>query len=141
MNTNKFLLAGVVAGIAFFFAGWVVYGMLLMDFMKNHSTPAAQALNKTEMVWWALIAGNLITGLFYAYIFEKWAKIRTLTGGAIAGATIGFFIAVYMDLQFYAMYNMMEGLIAYVVDVVAATVMSAITGGVAGFMLGFNRTE
>lgn len=32
MDAKKIFMAGLVAGIAAFFLGWIIYGMLLMDF-------------------------------------------------------------------------------------------------------------
>jgi hypothetical protein len=34
MNTNKFLIGGIIGGIAYFLIGWLVWGMLLMNFMN-----------------------------------------------------------------------------------------------------------
>lgn len=140
MNTSKLIIAAIVAGIASFFIGWVVYGMLLMDFMKSNTLEPAKNLAKTEMVWWALIGSNLLMGFFYAYIFERWAKIRSFMGGMMAGGTLGLILGAMIDMQFYSMYQMSTGT-GYIVDVVASTVMSALVGGIAGFMLGLNRTE
>ena len=33
MDTKKFVLAGLIGGVAYFFLGWLVYGILLMDLM------------------------------------------------------------------------------------------------------------
>ena len=35
---SKLLVAGLVSGIVGFLLGWVIYGMLLMDFMAAHTT-------------------------------------------------------------------------------------------------------
>ncbi len=40
-------MGGIVGGILFFLLGWLIYGMLLMDFMNNH-TGAAGNVSRSE---------------------------------------------------------------------------------------------
>ncbi len=43
MNTQKFLVSGIVGGIVSFFAGYLIYGLLLMDFFaKNGGSGSAR---------------------------------------------------------------------------------------------------
>jgi len=35
MNTRKFLIAGISGGIVYFLLGWLIYGMLLNDYMRS----------------------------------------------------------------------------------------------------------
>src|SRR5512143_586689 len=72
MNTNKFLIGGIIGGIAFFLLGWLVWGMLLMDFMTNNAGTATGVMKaQGDMVWWALIVGNIFSGLFVSYVLNK----------------------------------------------------------------------
>jgi hypothetical protein len=58
MDTKKLFMGTIVGGIACFFLGWVVYGMLLMETMAAYSNPSIMRAG-TDMVWWAMILGNL----------------------------------------------------------------------------------
>lgn len=45
-----------------------------------------------------LVIGNLLTGLFLACVFSKWAGISTLKGGAKGGQLLVVFLPVHLDL-------------------------------------------
>ncbi len=134
MNTKNVLISGIAGGIAFFFLGWIIYGMLLMDYMTS-VCPVIPGLNRpeSEFVWWALIASNLLSGLFLAYIFDL-GKISGWLNGAKTGAIVGFLMSTTWDLSFYSMTNMIsrQGMIA---DVAAGTVMTALGGIVIGMVI------
>ncbi len=137
MNTNKILLAGLIGGVASFFAGWLIWGILLADFMKANTSAAAQDTMRSEnnMVWWALILGNLASGLLLALIFGRWGKISTLATGAKAGAVIGLLVSLYYDMVTYGTANMMT-LNGTLANILANAVVFGITGAAAGWYLG-----
>ena len=92
-----------------------------------------------EMVWWALIAGNLVAGFLLAYIFSK-AGVSTLSSGLITGAVIGLLMSCAMDLIMYATTNTISKS-AMLADVGISTVMSAIAGAAIGAAMGMgNKT-
>lgn len=138
MNTNKILLAGLAGGIATFIGGFVIYGIGLRPFFESHTTDAALKLVKEPMIWWAMIAGNLVWGMLLAYIFGKWASISTFRGGAKAGALIGFLVALSSDLMMFSM-NDFSDITATLVDPLANAALTAIAGGVVGWVLGMKK--
>lgn len=136
MSTNKILIAGLVAGIVAFFLGWIVWGMLLAGMSDTMSgTATGVSRGEDEMIWWALIVGNLFFGLLYAYIFGRWANISTAATGAKAAAMIALIMSVSWDLTMYATTNLMS-LNGVIIDIIASTVVSAVIGAVAAWMLG-----
>ena len=136
MDAKKFLIGTLVGGIAFFFLGYLIYGMTLASFFAGHAGSASGEMKSMEeIVWWALIAGNLASGALLSFIFLKWAHITTFGSGASAGATIGFFMALSMDLIRFGTSNSMD-LTASLTDVVVGTVMTALAGGAIGAVLG-----
>jgi hypothetical protein len=139
MNTTKMLISGIAGGIAAFFAGWLIYGILLMDFMAQNSGTATGVMRAdTEMVWWALIAGNLLSGMLYSYIFNRWANISTLSAGLSAGAVIGLIMGAAVDLTMYGTSNIMA-LNGVWADIAASAVLGAITGAVVGWVNGMGK--
>ena len=90
--------------------------------------------NPPDMVPLALY--NLVWGCLIAFIFEKWAGIRTFAGGFAGGAFLMFLISLATDLGFLAFMNMFKSLWFVAVDVVVVTFMGAVTGGVIGAILG-----
>ena len=122
----KILKGTVFGAIAFFFLGWLVWGILLMDFsMNNYNTEIY--LPEDEMIWWAMIVSNLALALMYTLIL-KWAGAKTLVDGVKIAAIIGALYALSIDLGYYSMTNVILNLSAIVVDTLAYLVISAITG-------------
>jgi hypothetical protein len=135
MNTNKFLLGGIIGGVANFLLGWLVWGMLLMNFMKENSNQTSGVFrSENEMVWWAMIVGNLSLGFLLSFIINK-AKINSAGSGAFAGATAGLFVAVGIDCMMYAQVYLFNAK-AMAVDVAASVVVSAIVGAIIGWFNG-----
>lgn len=136
MDTKKFLIGTLVGGIAFFFLGYLIYGVALASFFNQHSVAATGSMKTMEeIVWWALIAGNLASGALLTYIFLKWAHVTSFSSGASAAAAIGFFMSLSMDLIRFATSNSFD-LAASLTDVVVGTVMAAVAGGAIGAVLG-----
>ncbi len=141
MNYSKLLISSLIGGIVSFFVGWAIYGILLKDTMSKAMTPEANAINKTDMNLLGVFISGLVYSFLLAYIFERWAQIRTFASGAIAGGIIGCLIAMSFDIQLWAMLNMYADATYIPVDIAAATVMAALMGGAIGWFLGFNRNE
>ncbi|MBK6622253.1 MAG: DUF1761 domain-containing protein [Saprospirales bacterium] len=135
MKTSKLLLAGLVGGVVYFALGFLIYGLLMKDAMAGMSSVMRA---EADTQWWAGILGNLVMGVFLAYVFARWANVRTLMGGLTAGAIIGAFIASSYDLSMYAWTTMMD-MKGMVMDIVLSVVMTSVAGGVVGWMLGMGK--
>lgn len=138
MNT-RVLLAALAGGLTFFFLGWILYGMLLMDFMKANAG-SATGVDRTDMQMWAMVASSLVWGLLLALLFSRWAGISTFRGGAIGGAWVSFLISLSMDLNQYSLTNLMT-MNVLCIDPIAAGVLGALTGGVVGWVLGIRAKK
>jgi hypothetical protein len=136
MNSKKFVIGTLVGGIAFFFLGYLIYGVALAGFFSQHTVAASASMKPmSEIVWWALILGNLASGALLTYIFLKMGNINSFGGGASTGAAIGFFLALSMDFIRYATENSFD-LTAVFANVVVGVVMTAIAGGIVAAVLG-----
>ena len=137
MNTNKFLIGGIIGGIANFLLGWLVWGILLMSFMKEHTTEAGKAVMRADenMIWWALILANLMLGFLLSYILNKAGVMSAGTGAAI-GAVVGLLMTAAIDLFNYAFMDLSNSATTMVVDVLASTVVTAIVGAIIGWYNG-----
>ena len=134
---NKILIGGLIGGIAAFLLGWVIYGMALQGLMEANTTEAAKTTMRAEedMVWWAMILGNLALGFLFALIYGRWANISTFKTGAIAGAVIGLLWGLSFDLMMYSM-STLYTLTGVAIDVIAFAVMCALVGGIVAWWLG-----
>ncbi len=133
MDIKKVLIGGIVGGILYFLLGWLIYGMLLMDFMKSHSGLATN-VDKAEMDFLYLAVGNLAMGFLLAYVFVK-SNVSSLAGGLITGGVIGALVSVGVDCMMYGTTNVISKT-AMAADVAAMTVISAVVGAVVGMVLG-----
>jgi hypothetical protein len=133
MNVKKLTIGGIVAGILFFFLGWLIWGILLMDYMKaNPGTVSGFEKATPDMLWLGI--GNLLSGFLLAYIFVK-ANVNTLAAGVIVGAVVGLLMTAAYDCTNYGLTNLLSKKMM-VADVLAAAVWSGITGGITGWIMG-----
>lgn len=139
MDTSKLIMGTIVGTIVFFLAGWLIYGMLLANVMESGMTPEGLAVSKAEPNLVLIALSNACWALMYAYIFERWAGIRTWMTGGVAGAILGFLSATAIDLSFLSMTNMFKGFGSIIPDILGSTVLCAIGGAAIGWALGYNR--
>jgi hypothetical protein len=136
MDAKKRIVATLAGFVVFFLMGWLLYGMLLMNFfMENAGSATGVYRADSEMVYWALIVGNLLQSYLLVYIFGKWANITTFGGGLKTGITIGLILGYGYDLTMYGTSNI-SNLTATLVDPLIVATMMGVSGGVIGVVLG-----
>lgn len=128
-----------MGGISFFFLGWLIYGVLLMDFMSEFSNTTFNRPEE-EMVWWAMILSNMASGFIFSIIFG-WLNNKTIIGGVKIAAIIGGLFALSIDLSFYSMTTLYSSFTPIIVDIIAFTIMSAITGGIIAWVMNMGKKE
>ena len=122
----KILRGTVFGGITYFLLGWLIWGILLMNFMSaNMNQCAARPAN--DMVWWALILSNLSGALLLTLVLS-WSKARSIIDGLKYGALFGILFGTLVDLSFWSMTTMFHNFGVLLVDVLVSTIVFAITG-------------
>ncbi len=134
MNTQKFIVSGIVGGIVSCLAGWLIYAKLLMSFFNENATTHVMRA-PADMIWWSLLLGCLFMGLFFSYIFNKWANVNSLGGGLGAGFVIGLLMTAGGDFIMYGTANL-SNLTGTLVDILCGAVLGALTGAAVGWMNG-----
>ncbi|MEO7444237.1 MAG: hypothetical protein ABIT96_05265 [Ferruginibacter sp.] len=136
MNTNKFLVGGIIAGIANFLLGWLIWGTLLERFFREHTPEAARGVMRDEnnMIWWALIAGSLFWGFMLSYVINK-AGAATVASGATVGAVVSLLSSASVNCFMYAQMNIGDTT-TMLVDIIANTIVGAISGALIGWYIG-----
>ena len=133
----RVLAATVAGGITFFILGFVIFALILDPMvMKPNLNPEVVKFMKEPPAWGFLIAFNFVAAFLLAYIFDKWATIRTFAGGVVGGAVIWFIVSLYIQLMFAAFMNVATSYVPAVADVIGTTINGAVTGGVVGLVLG-----
>jgi len=136
MNSQKFIVGGIVGGIVYFLLGWLVYGMLLKDFMANNLSNSMRP--DADTIWWALILGQLAGGFFLAYVVGK-AGATSAGAGAGVGFVAGLLVCLSYDLTMYGVSTTISSLKGLAADVAVSAVMSAIVGAVVGWVMGMSK--
>ena len=95
----RLLVAGITGAVISMIVGWLIWGMLLANYFASTLSPVAKTVIAAEPRFLPLTVAQLAFGFFYAFIFVRWAGVRSLTSGLFAGAVIGFFIALTGDLM------------------------------------------
>lgn len=134
MNT-KLLVSTLAGGITYFLLGFLIYGIIFMDFF----TPPEDVV-KDPMAMWAMAVSCLVWALLISVVCQRWANARNFKDGAIVGAILGALMALSVNLSMYSMYSFVS-LNNVVLDFFLAGVTSGITGGVIGWVLGRGRSE
>jgi hypothetical protein len=134
----KIIRGTVFGGIAFFFLGWLMWGMLLAGTMETMYNPA---LNRpeSEMIWWAMIASNLVLALLVTLALN-WAGAKSIVDGLKIGAIVGALYALSVDLGMFSMTTMINDMTGIVVDTLAYAVVTAVAGLVIVLTWGKEKT-
>ena len=138
MDIKKLLMGGIVGGILYFGLGYLVYGNLLMNFMKDHpgtATGVDRAMEDFDFLYLAI--GNLAMGFLLAYVFVK-GNVNSLANGLITGGIVGLLMCVGIDSIMYGVTNIISKT-AMAADIAAFTVISAIVGAVVGMIMGMGK--
>jgi len=131
----RVLAATLAGGLTMTLLGWLIFGILLANYLKEHMIQYA-GLVKDPPDWFPLIVFNLAFAWLFAFVFDYWATIRTFIGGLRGGALIMLPLVIGIDFQYLAFTNLYTGYAPVIVDVLATTLLGAIAGGVIGLVLG-----
>ena len=141
MNTKKFLIGTVVGGIVVFFVGYLLYGVLLMNFFNQHSiAPPGSMKSMSDFSWGALILANFATGALLTYIILKVGNVNSFGSGAGLGFVIGFLMYLGDYLLHYATGNLMD-LTGTLADVITGAVLTAIASGIIAAVLNMGKKK
>ncbi|MBC7884094.1 MAG: hypothetical protein H7X99_01365 [Saprospiraceae bacterium] len=136
MNTNRLLLGTLTGFIGYFAAGGLLYTQVFHNMLATHNPGFASVQMEPNMV--ALVIGNLVAAFLLSYVFEKWASIRNMLTGALAGATIGLLVALSYDSMIHGTTTLMTWT-GVMIDVLAYTLVSAVGGALVAFGLSYKR--
>jgi len=134
MKTNKILVGGITGGVTLFLLGWVIYGILLMNYSTANYN---QCMNRPmqDMIWWSMIVSNLALGFLLATIFS-WSDTTGFMAGAKTAGIIGLLLSVSMDFGYYSMTTMYVNPSVIIVDIIAYTIYLAIAGAIVAWAMG-----
>jgi hypothetical protein len=134
MDIKKFVFGTLAGGVVYFLLGFLVYAILLEDFFTGHTVSGIMKSDE-QMKYYPLAFGNFAHAALLAYVFLKWANIKTFGEGVVGGAIIGFFMTAGFNLISYDTARIMSA-VGTVTDIFVYTAMTALVGGIVGAVLG-----
>ena len=134
MNT-KTLMGGLIGAIVFFFAGWLIFGIVLMGMTEPYTNMSCMRPPAEMSLLWIGVS-NLFWGIAYAYIFSKMPSVTGFSSGVVQGVIIAVLIGLSFDLFMYATSTMNTSLVVTAYNAVGNAVLGAVGGGVIGWWLG-----
>jgi hypothetical protein len=131
MDAKRLLVGTVVGGIVIMGLGFVVFGLLLQDFMAGYmSETGASAMRNPELIW-PIAVGNLA---WAALICVALGNRSGAGAGAATGAIVGLLLWVTADFLLYGLLDLWKPAML-VLDPLASGALSTIAGAVIGFVL------
>jgi len=134
----KILRGTVFGGIVYFLLGWLLYGILFMDFFSANMNQCANKPNG-EMVWWAMIVSNLVTTLLLTLIL-KWSGAKGIVDGLKTGAIFGILLTLSFNLSSWSMTTMYYNFGSLLLDLVVSTFMLTVAGMIIVLLWGKEKT-
>ena len=132
---TRVLVATLAGAIVMFLLGYLIFGVLLQSYMQANVNQY-EGMMKNPPNFMTLIVANLAFAWLLAFVADYWAGIRNFASGLKLGALITFPMVIWSDLLSESFMNLYIGFVPIIVNVLAATLMGAITGGVIGLVLG-----
>jgi hypothetical protein len=118
MNTNRWVLASIVAAAFLFIYGWVVYGLLLASYVTRIAPPGAMLPAGSENLG-LIVVGCLIQGAALAWIFVMGRKRPGVMEGVRFGLAIGALIfGIYVLMAGVSPYTLRAALTFAIIDTV-----------------------
>lgn len=132
MNITKMFIAVVAGVVTQFLLEWLLYGIMYEPILGK-SPMAEGTLEQPNFLFMALSYASFC--FLLAYIFDRWANIKTFKTGASAGATIGLLIVLMVTFSMSAMKATVDWT-ANIYGIIASVIVSGAAGGVIAHMLG-----
>jgi len=133
MSSKKFLAGGIAGGIAFFLVGYLLFGLLLAEFMKTHSTTTAGVFrDMADIIWWSMVVSYLAYGFLLSYVIGK-AGAHSIGGGFKTGLITALLVSITNNCIMYSLANLTDTT-GMAVDIATSTVEGGIVGAIVGWV-------
>ena len=107
MFSKSNLIATAVTGIFLFLGGYLIWGILTVDFFAQHAGSATGVNKEPDLLFVAI--GCLIEAFFLSTIYGKWARgIHSAKEGFELGALVGAFVGFGEGLIWFGTTNLSD---------------------------------
>lgn len=134
---QQVIIATAIGAVASFLLGWLLWGVLTMDYFNSNLSPVYVGLQKNPAVLWMIFVSQVIWSFLLATLID-----RTGSAGVPGGIKTGAFIFFMVESAYIAMTHATLDIYAnhtvMVADIALNTVFGALVGGIIGWWLGRN---
>ena len=132
----RILVAALVGTIIFVLFEFVTWGVLFRDFFSTSRVEYPGLMkNPPDLVLLTLF--NFVWAFLLAFIFERWAEIRTFAPGALVGAASMAAVVLAVNLRDLALLNLLKNAAVVIpVKLIAIAIAGAVGGGLMAVVLG-----
>lgn len=131
MDAKRFVIGSIVGGIVLFLTGYVIFNMLMAGFYDANAGSATGVAREAPLMW-SIGLGCVAYAALICYAMG--AARSGVSGGAKAGAVVGFLLWFTADFIAYGAQNI-SNLTATLVDPLAGAVHGAIGGVVIALVI------
>jgi hypothetical protein len=136
----KILLASVAGAIVLFLLGYLIWGIFLGSYFHANDIEYPGLIKQSPNLV-ALFLSNFVWAFLIAFIFDKWASIRSFGAGLLGALFIGFLIHAGIELSSAGYQNLYKETTPVIVDVLIETARTGLAGGVMGVVLGWKKKD
>jgi len=133
MDTRRFVIGTIVGAVMLFIVGYIIFDWLFASFYAANAS-SVTGVDRTEILYWALVLANLAYGALLMYAIENRGGTLSVLGGAKVGAIVGFLLWLTVDFTFYG-YTNLSTLTRAIVDPLLELVHAGIAGAVVAAVL------
>ena len=130
---KKIIFSTLAGTVVYFLIGGLVFGVILANMMAEW-TKALGDCAVTGQPYLQIILANLVMALLLSIVLNRFG-VSTFKGGLVTSAWIVCLIIVWFDIWMFATLKAMTVNIMFF-DVIANTIVGALSGGVIGWVLG-----
>jgi uncharacterized membrane protein len=132
MNKNA-IIATVVGTVVLFVLGYVIWGMVFVDFFEANVGAATNVAREAPIIW-AQILGCVLYGAAITLAIQGKGESADVMAGLTTGAIVGVLIWGTADITLFSI-NQVNNLTGTIVDIVLEAVRGGITGAVVALTL------
>lgn len=132
MNKNT-VIAIVVGAVLLFALGYLIWGMLFVDFFAANAGMASD-VDRAAPILWAQAVGSLLYGAAIVLAIQGKGGSVNLMGGLTTGAIVGLLVWGTADFTMFSI-TQVSNLTATIADTVLEMVRAGITGALVAVTL------
>ena len=136
MKATSMFLATLSGAIILYSLGYVFYIIILDN--VDLTIKSVAKIERDPVVFPAILLMELTYAFLMAFIFSKWAGIKTISSGLIAGALIGFLIGLSVGLEYFATTYILS-INGILLKALTFAIRFSLAGAVIAWILGKNK--